>query len=473
MTALAERILAANDRYHLFPAGSAAAVAVSGGRDSICLLHALTALASQLGVSVAAFHIDHQARGEESDADARFVQQIAAEWRIPCFVAAAPVPPGENFEQAARRERYAALRSLAREHGCARVATAHHQADQAETVLYRILRGAGAAGLAGIRPTLGHLFVRPLLHAPAHQIDEYVRFHQLPFRQDSSNNDLSFVRNRLRHRLMPQLREAVNPGLDQALAHLAEIAADEMDYWDALAADFPARVWGDGLVFRASAFASLPRAVSRHVVRSLVRRVKGSLRGWEFDHTEAIRALAARMEGDGRWHGAGVEFFRSFDEILVRPWPALPDSARMFQIGATVPGRYRIPGGPEVVLNPIQVLDPGAKPGESADWLPKEVLDRPLVLRTWTPGDTISLPGAGPKRLKVLFQDARVPIWERRSWPVLESAGQILWTQRFGVADLLAIDVLRTEVRDRQEAIGLEIRVVPAAGSSPFGKKKR
>jgi tRNA(Ile)-lysidine synthase len=300
-----------------------------------------------------------------------------------------------------------------------------------------------------------------------------VRVHQLPFREDSSNNDLSLVRNRIRHRLLPQLREAVNPGLDQALDHLAEIAGDEMAYWDALAAAFPARVWGDGLVVSASAFASLPRAVSRHVVRSLVRRVKGSLRGWEFDHTEAMRALAARPHGDGRWHGAGVEFFRSFDEILVRPWPVPPDSARMFQIGAGVPGRYRIPGGPEVLLNRIEVPDSGAKPPESADWLSIEVLDRSLVLRTWTPGDTISLPGTGPKRLKVLFQDARVPIWERRSWPVLESDGQVLWTQRFGVADRLAIDVLGKNVEDRQEAMVLEVRVVAAAGSSPLGKKKR
>src|SRR5829696_2074336 len=233
--------------HHMIAPGGLVVVAVSGGPDSLCLLHALTQLRDDLGIVLHVAHLDHKIRGAESADEAVFVAGLAHEWGLPHTVEAADVPEmaraqRTNLHAAARAARYRFLVNVARATGARAVAVAHHAGDQAETVLLHLLRGAGPDGLSGMRPvthwegwSLGiehersrenlpspqssaarPWLIRPLLTATRESIERYCAEHDLHPRRDPSNFDLSATRNRIRHNLIPQLIE-YNPHIVAAL----------------------------------------------------------------------------------------------------------------------------------------------------------------------------------------------------------------------------------------------------------------
>jgi tRNA(Ile)-lysidine synthase len=263
-------------------AGTAGVVAVSGGPDSVALAHALVALrrAGGLGRLVLA-HVNHRLRGADSDADERFVADLPAQWqppRVPCRVRrfdTAVEARGQNLEAFARQQRYAWLAQLAREEGAAWVAAGHTADDQAETVLFRLLRGSGLDGLGGMaarRPLEpGVELIRPLLPVRRREVLVYLDAHRLPFRQDSSNLDRTFTRNRLRHELIPQIQAEYNPALVETLCRLAEQARDVQGEMRRLAEELLAAAElpraGPMVVLRADVLA----AASPHRVREMFR----------------------------------------------------------------------------------------------------------------------------------------------------------------------------------------------------------
>jgi tRNA(Ile)-lysidine synthase len=215
---------------------AAGVVALSGGPDSVALAWMLTSLLRQgriPGLTLA--HVNHQLRGPDSDADEAFVLKLARDWQLPCRttridVRAEALARGDNLENTARCLRYDWLAQIAREEGTAWIATGHNADDQAETVLFRLLRGSGLQGLGGIRPRRplapGIDVVRPLLPMPRAQIMRFLEEHKLAYRADRSNEDLTFTRNRLRHELMPLLTARYNPALVEVLGRLAEQAQE-------------------------------------------------------------------------------------------------------------------------------------------------------------------------------------------------------------------------------------------------------
>ena len=209
--------------------------AVSGGRDSMAMLHALCMIARQIPFSLTVLHVDHMLR-EQSAEDADFVQRICKDWHIPCLVERVDVAKrrqkGESLEQAARRMRYAFFARVCQANPGV-VAVAHHQEDQAETILMHLLRGTGLRGLCGMQPKRDWL-IRPLLYTNRATIEAYIREHQIPFCEDASNADCRFTRNRIRHRLIPYLQTEFNPQIVPALARMAQnVAEDEalLDQW--------------------------------------------------------------------------------------------------------------------------------------------------------------------------------------------------------------------------------------------------
>src|SRR5258708_16874429 len=212
-------------RHEMFPAGSRAGVAVSGGADSVFLLHALRELAPRMNLDLSVVHVDHGIRGQASHEDAEFVRSLAAKFELPLQILSANVPAlTGNLEEAARDVRRGYFAGLVEDGTVNRIATGHTRNDQAETVLYRILRGASLSGLSGILPVTKEGVVRPLLEIDRAEIECWLRERAIAWRTDEPNRDFSYARNRLRPELLPQLRDHFNPRLDQALSNIATLA---------------------------------------------------------------------------------------------------------------------------------------------------------------------------------------------------------------------------------------------------------
>ncbi len=416
------------------------AVAVSGGADSLFLLTAL----HQLNRSHAVIHLNHKLRGPESDADEAFVRALAAQHALPFHTAALPPPEG-NTEQEARRLRYNFFNACIARNLCDTVATGHTLDVQAETVLFRFLRGSGTAGLSGIRPTTTEGIIRPLLEIRRQDIRAWLTAHNIPWREDASNANLDFQRNRIRHTILPELAQ-LNPSLPDVLASTAAWARDEEDYWTAeldRLEPLYLRPAPETVILDIEPFASLPAALQRRLLRRAIGRVRGDLRAIGFHHVEAIRALMQTREGSGRIQLPDLDVFRSFDQLRLAPQHFDARIERNFSVPITIPGRTTVP---ERLLSiDMEQFSPSGVYNSDVNALDWAKCRGSLHLRNWRPGDQMERadrPGAAVK-IKTLFQEYRIPLWERRRWPVIvlrsavmdDSAdADIVWTRKFGAA---------------------------------------
>lgn len=401
-------------------AGEKVLVAFSGGLDSLVLLHLLRFAPELPRTDVVAAHFDHRMRAG-SAADARWAAERAGGWGVPIEVGEAAAPPPS--EEAARDARYAFLDAARARVGARWILTAHHADDQAETVLFRVARGTGLAGLRGIPARRGAL-LRPLLPFWRAEIEAYAHAHGLEPRPDPSNSDLRFARNAIRAEVMPRLESAVAPGARRALVRLARLAAREERAWRPLVARLMARATvarhEDRIVVSAETLAAAPPAVRARALRVLVRRLGGVL---DEAGTRAASEFT-RLGASGRSHPlpGGLELAREFDRLVVaRVAPAAP-----VEDGLEIAGPESGEGGLRLggrgwsarwTRGPL----PGSEGFALAD------LRFPLLLRGRRPGDRIRLP-YGSKKLKKLLGEARIPLSERDRLPVLVDArGRVLW----------------------------------------------
>lgn len=434
-----ERVLKSISRYNMLPAapndkGVRVMVAVSGGPDSVCLLHVLR----ELGVNVVGVaHFNHKLRAEASDEDERFAAALAAEVGQPFLAATGIHSRSGNLEQNARNQRREFFLKLLAEDKCDRVALGHTRDDQAETVLFRILRGSGLSGLSAIPPTTETGLIRPLIEVTRADVEDYLRARKIAGREDENNRDRRFARNRIRHDLLPQLEREWNPQISESLAHLADLAFEEERYWDqqiALVAATILRNADQGIELTRHDLDAQPRAVARRLIRHAIAMVKGDLRGIDFAHIEGIL--------DGIDAGVpGVRILGSFGNLRIEP----ADSPWLHSEPVTVniPGTYatfqgsirleigRVPAVSQTntcVNLKAELAEPGLSRG-------------PIVLRTWQAGDRYR-PAGEPRdrKLKEMFQNARIPSWRRAGWPILECGGKILWAREFGAAEEFSAD---------------------------------
>ncbi|HYL35275.1 MAG TPA: tRNA lysidine(34) synthetase TilS [Bryobacteraceae bacterium] len=426
----------------MFRAGDRVGVAVSGGADSVFLLHALHELVSTWNLQLSVVHLDHGIRGEASVADAEFVQRMAESFALPFHLQRADLRAvADNLEQAARHARQAFYQDLLASGLADRIATGHTRSDQAETVLYRLLRGASLAGLAGILPVTKEGLVRPLLQLTRAEIEGWLCERGLEWREDETNQDRSYARNRLRHEILPLLREGFNPRLDEALANLATLAQDEERYWQGQLDQRPAPV-SPPPILNASELAGLPRALARRLIRRAIGRAKGDLRQIEFAHVERILDMAASSEGHDRVQIPALDVFRSFEWIRFIGPEAAGGPKRDFSLPLQAPGSVELPDGSTritlQVLEKAEATEACVTVGNELDWQRLRSLHETgcgLELRSWRPGDQYRPIGLSKEqKIKVLFQEGRIPLWERRNWPIITYNGVILWARRFGAA---------------------------------------
>jgi tRNA(Ile)-lysidine synthase len=454
-------------RHRMFETGQRAGVAVSGGADSVFLLYALHELGPRWNLKLSVVHIEHGIRGETSLGDAEFVRGLASQFALPFHLRSANVPAvAGNLEQAARNARQGFYADLIAAGTLDRIATGHTHNDQAETVLYRILRGSGLAGLAGILPVTEEGLVRPLLEAKRQEIETWLRERGIQWRQDETNCDNSYARNCIRQETLPLLRKTFNPRLDEALVHMASLAQDEERYWNAELDRFRLSP-PESPILSTSQLAGLPVAVARRLVRRLIRHIKGDLRQIDFTHVDRILELARSPQGHARVQLPGVEVVRSLDWLRFAQPGFTSRSKHNFSISVRPPGSVELPGCCTRIT--LQLLEKPESPQPYAtvvndlDWqriTVREEAPSGLELRNWRPGDQYRQVGRSKQEnVKVLFQESRVPLWERRSWPIITYNGTILWVRRFGAA--------------AEFVAGPETRVILRVGESVSGSSNR
>ncbi len=401
--------------------------AVSGGADSMCLLHVLFSNRDTYGISVFAAHYNHALRGEESDRDCAFVSDYCREHGIPLRtekgdVASFAASHAVGTEEAARILRYAFLSEAEADFGCTAIATAHNREDNAETVLFHLLRGSGSAGLSGIPPVRDHL-IRPLLGVSRTEIEAYLAENEVPFVTDSSNLSDEYVRNRLRHKVMPVMTD-LNPSFGEAVLRAGELLRQDDECLSFIAEDFIHR-WYDGFSLPKEELRSLHRAVSSRVIRRL------SPRPLSKDHVDAVLEAAEASE----------RTFVDIPGVRIRV-----EQGRIYwqeQAVQTLPDLEILPGQtvhlPEAGLSIHSEISVYT---EKVNDLFKpfcfkcdEIYGR-VFLTSRRPGDKIRLRGRGcTKTVRSLFIEAGLTQRERALVPILRDGKGVLAVYGFGASE--------------------------------------
>ena len=438
---LMRAVTALVDEYDMCPAGGTVLCAVSGGADSMCLLHLLLSLGERRGFSVVAAHFNHHLRGEASDGDQRFVEDWCRERGVPCFtgegdVAAEASRTGRGTEDAARTLRYAFLERAAEQEGACRIATAHQADDNLETLLLRLARGTGLAGMSGIPPRRGNI-VRPLLEVGRADILAYLAEYGIPHREDESNRDLSTPRNLVRHQVVPALRQ-LNPSLVAAAVRAQRGLRQDEAYLNAQAAKAVAmaQVSEEGVTVFASALSNLPEAVAVRAARRLWGMT--DRKDCSTAHLRAILALArgdspsARADLPGGWEARRVYdrlmLCRRGEKTAPPPAPAVLDLSGETCWAGQWLLRCAMGTAPEE-----QTKNPALFP------LACDTIKGTLAVRARRPGDRLKLAGReGTKTVKKWMVECKVPRALRDALPVLEDESGIVAVFGVGVAERCA-----------------------------------
>jgi tRNA(Ile)-lysidine synthase len=425
----------------MIAAGDSILVAASGGPDSIALVHSLFQIAQDQSIPIALAHLHHGLRGAEADRDAEFVARQATAMGLRLFSDRLDVHAYRrrhrlSLEEAARKLRYASLRHMADRHGFSKIAVGHHADDSAESILLFLLRGAGPRGLGGIAPKRGR-FVRPLIDQRREQILAYLEENDIPYVVDSTNADRRFLRNRIRHDLIPQLSAEYNPQLTESLLRLSTIVQAEDRWMDELAEKmFEKAVIGEEperLSLSVSRLAALPEAACRRVLRKTVTELQGDLRRIGFRHLEAVGTLLHQKKGTGELHlPRGLRVFRCYDRLEFCQDDRLSQAdAPKYRLCIEAPGEFRLPvGGLLLRLSVCGPVDFGrlARSGQQVAFFDMGKFCFPVTVRNVRPGDRFRPSGmAGTQKVFDFFVNRKVPRHLRSSCPLLVCGGKIAW----------------------------------------------
>ncbi|MFO8174784.1 MAG: tRNA lysidine(34) synthetase TilS [Gemmatimonadota bacterium] len=398
-------------------------VALSGGLDSLVLLHLLRFLPDLPDFHLEAAHFDHRMR-EGSGRDALWVKGLCRAWSVSLHPGRAEVPL--SSEEEARTARYAFLLRMKAALETSWLLTAHHADDQAETVLFRVFRGTGLAGLAGIPAVTSSGIFRPLLPFSRKALEEYAREAGIRPREDPSNADLTVPRNRIRHSILPQVEEGVAPGARSSLQRLARLARENEAAWDSILPGLVERLVQEesrGTFIVRSSFLEYHPAVQARLLRMLLRRT-----GLILDEAGTRRVLEfTRIGASGRALDlpGGIRIRREFDRFCLEESSGDTAEDLPLTLHGPEPGSGKAVVGGRALEVHWGVQEVKGTHDRVRLSLPE--LEFPLRIRGWFPGDRISLP-YGTKKLKKLLAEAGVPVGARKSVPVLADArGRILW----------------------------------------------
>jgi tRNA(Ile)-lysidine synthase len=414
-------------------------VAVSGGADSVALLLCLHKLAPELNLALSVAHLNHGIRGPEGDADEEFVRHISENLQLPFYSETIRVKQqaetiGKNLEELARQRRYEFLQRTARRIGAGKIAVGHTLNDQAETILFRLLRGSGIEGLSAIHPIVAGLVIRPLLESSRDSILDYLKQRGSSHREDSTNKDLQYARNRIRLDLLPYLRKHFNPQVVSTLAQEAFLTREAWSFIEAEAMrafenlDCRRR---EGIVLDICGLLELHPVLQKEVLRRALAESLGSLRGITHRHIDSLLLLCTTgCSGDQIQLPQGNTAIRQFHNLLLMTHPVetepsyiyrldVPGECRIVETGAWI--RATICGTPDLTtrkehLFRLAYLEASSLPGF-------------LTVRTRMPGDRYG--GPGHRKVKKMLIDGKVPSLQRPALPMVVAGNDVIWMPGF------------------------------------------
>jgi len=465
-------------------------VAVSGGPDSVCLLHILVKLKEELGIRLHVAHLNHQLRGADSKADARYVSNLVRRLGIPTTIERRDVKAHQkdkhlSLEEAAREVRYAFLAQVAEAIGASQTAVGHTMDDHIETILMHLVRGTGTRGLRGLQPRAewqssgsSLTIIRPLLPVSREETAGYCHHHQLRPRIDASNLSLSPLRNRIRHQLLPLLK-SYNPQVTEALLRTAEIAGDDLAVIDKEGSQLWAEIarrQGNTIILDKKRLLELPSALKRHLLRMSIERLLGNVKDIEMRHIEEIMTALTKPAGKKLSLPGGLIFSVEYDRYLIGQDPSAlsPFPTLEGELPLKLPGKTLLPGWnieatiipPEAMkddaggyiegslkgrspfktyISPSPLKERGTKGVRLINNLFTAYFDRDkcgdkLVVRSRQRGDRFQPLGMSqPKKLNEFMIDAKIPQAWRRRIPLVCSPQHILWVVGWRIDDRVKV----------------------------------
>jgi len=462
---LPEWVLSYARREGLFTTGGRVLVAVSGGPDSVALLHLLVRLVPQLGLTLGVAHFDHGLRGEDSRGDADFVADLARRLGLPCHHGCGQVRDTArrdkiSLQMAARKLRLQFLQETRRGHGYAKLALAHTADDQVELFWLRLLRGAGLEGLKGMWPATPGGLVRPLLAVGKAVLLAWLEQEALPYRLDASNLSRAYLRNRVRLDLLPHLTRGYNPRLAQTIWRTQSLLQDDERLlardtalaWERMAEELAPGCFALDL----ERFFHLPPSLQRRVLRLGVYRLGADL-GLTASQVASLMALAGGEKSGGliSLGGTGENVQVARAGAVLHIMAALPEPPREAALLPDCPPTVAFSDGWRWHISRRACRPGDPWPPPEVAWLNPVRVSLSLTVRTWRPGDRFWPLGApGPKKLQDVLVDAKIPRWLRPHIPLVAAAGEIVWVAGVRIADPVKLPPDSREV--------LEIAVAPA-----------
>ena len=440
--------------------GETVLVAVSGGADSLALLYGLHALHQQLRCHLHVAHLNHCLR-PDADADADFVRQHAEHLNLPCTLEQADVfrlakQRKLSLEAAGRSARYQFYDSVCAETGATKVALGHQKDDIAETVLMNLIRGSGTDGLKGISPVRDRKFIRPLIELTRQQVVAFLNSIDVVPRQDATNTDTYYLRNRIRHELIPRLVNNYNPNIRAALSRTADVLGTEAEYFDTIARTaFEAcqiQPQQETIILDRKKFRQHHLALQRRILRQSVSQMLGATSDLYFPHCDAMLSLI-----EGKAPNAvlplpnGLQFRRAYQRLIFKQktaeignfsypittvgetYIAALNAKITVEFGHVIANRKRtFPDGKFEAIFDYEMLKILAEPFEEA---------LPLTLRNRREGDRFQPYGMqGKKKIKDFFIDAKVPRHERDNIPLLVCGNVILWVVGYTTSEPFKVE---------------------------------
>ena len=443
----------------LLSPGDHIVVAVSGGPDSVALLACLVALSGRWDWEISIGHVNHGLRGRESDEDAEFIEHLGKHFDVPVHTHEARLNKQDvklskqSLQAYAREIRYQAVEEILQKCGATKIATGHTVDDQAETVLMWMLRGSGTGGLSGIPPKRGGRIVRPLLDISRSEIMGYLKKRQLSYRIDSSNRQTAYLRNRLRHDLMPQLK-VYTPGIVNVLSRQAEIIRDDHDYLEHVAAeafqDICATEDETEIQLDRTALLSLPMAIRRRVVRHALQQMTREEPSPRFSVIQQLLDCLERGQSGWTMQLNSVDVGQEYNRLVFSKRETRTSNGSndcpFQEIGVNIPGEVIWPLTGQCLTMSLNKHDKkNVRQSHSLKmYLDADSFTPELRIRSWRPGDVFCPKGLSGRRKKLqdFFSDIKIPRSHRAKVPLLVAPEGILWVgglredERFRVSSL-------------------------------------
>lgn len=472
------------DTWKMFQPGDALLVGVSGGADSVALLHILLLLAPEYSLRLGIAHLNHCLRYSDSDKDSEFVTSLAIKLNLPYYISKADVKKYQqehrlSLEEAARAVRYAFFEDTAAEHGFNKVALGHHADDNAESVLMYLFRGSGLTGISGIPPNRDGKFIRPLIHLTKAELLDFLNKNSIEYVYDASNADKRFLRNRIRHEMLPMLKKFYNPNIAETLSRFSSVVRCE-DEWieseivaplfeDCILSSEDAERPGlkqtnqlknaeghglkqtNPLYFKDRLALSVPKletislAAQRRIIRKAIANVKGDTRRITYSHIEAVVNLLQkpgirksldlpdriRIERNGdilifsKYEHAKIEI-PYFEYSVIHPSAPLKGGFSIIWIKES--GMYLKFSRAAILLKEGKGLQDCPVFSPKIAYFDMDKLSFPLIIRNFRPGDRFNPLGmTGTQKVKDFFINSKVPVPERKICPMVLSCGKIIW----------------------------------------------